>query len=256
MPQQPLPGVTLSEYLGTRYLHLGTPWVQGAMQIRKPNKLVLEYVQRMMAWLLFVPSAQWSDAKRGHAVQLGLGAASLSKYTLNVLGMRTTAIEINREVAIASHVWFELPLPADNSQLNIEVLSAEAWVSARENVAKVSALMVDLYDHEAQAPVLDSPEFYAHCRAVMQPGGAMTVNCFGGDANLPRSLERIAAAFPEVWCFEPTQEGNTVVVAVASDEASSNGPDAATLKLRAASVAAATDLPARKWLRTLKRITP
>jgi hypothetical protein len=56
---------TLSEYLGTRYLHLGTPWVQGAMQIRKPNKLVLEYVQRMMAWLLFVPSAQW----------LGLGCA-------------------------------------------------------------------------------------------------------------------------------------------------------------------------------------
>ena len=222
------------------------------MQIRKPNKLVLEYVQSMMAWLLFVPSAQWSHARTGHAVQLGLGAASLAKYTLNVLNMRTTAVEINREVAIASHMWFELPLPTDNKQLKVAVLSADTWVSAIENISSVSALMVDLYDHEAQAPVLDSPEFYANCRAVMQRGGVMTVNCFGGDSNLPRSLKRIAAVFEQVWCFEPTHEGNTVVVAIASSDV----PDAATLKLRAASVAAATDLPARKWVKKLQFIQP
>jgi spermidine synthase len=246
-----LPAVSLSEYLGTRYLHLGTPWVQGAMQIRKPDKLVLEYVDRMMAWLLFVPSAQWGHG-RGHAVQLGLGAASLAKYTLNVLQMRTTAVEINHEVAIAAHAWFKLPLPSDlpAGQLTVDVTDAGLWVGAKKHHGTVSALMVDLYDHEAHAPVLDTLDFYAHCRAVLQTGGAMTVNCFGGDANLPRTVARIAAAFEQVWCFAPTGEGNTVIVAVASADA----PDAATLKLRAASVAASTDLAARKWIKALKRV--
>jgi len=52
-----LPEVTISEARGVRYLHLGTPWIQGAMKIDDPLVLNLEYVQRMMAWLLFRPEA-------------------------------------------------------------------------------------------------------------------------------------------------------------------------------------------------------
>ena len=47
---------TISEADGIRYLHLGTPWVQGAMRVRKPLALELEYLQRMMAWMLLRPS--------------------------------------------------------------------------------------------------------------------------------------------------------------------------------------------------------
>ena len=64
---------TISEADGVRYLHLGTPWVQGAMRIRKSLALELEYIQRMMVWMLMRPSAELT---RGHAVQLGLGAAA------------------------------------------------------------------------------------------------------------------------------------------------------------------------------------
>ena len=36
-PKRPeLAPATISEADGVRYLHLGTPWVQGAMRIRKP----------------------------------------------------------------------------------------------------------------------------------------------------------------------------------------------------------------------------
>ena len=62
---------TLSEFDGVRFLHLDSIWVQGAMRIRKPEQLELEYIQRMCAWML------WRDAValgEGHAVQLGLGA--------------------------------------------------------------------------------------------------------------------------------------------------------------------------------------
>ena len=48
-----LPEVTISESRGVRYLHLGTPWIQGAMRIEVPLAIELEYVRRMMAWTLF-----------------------------------------------------------------------------------------------------------------------------------------------------------------------------------------------------------
>jgi spermidine synthase len=243
---------TLSEYLGTRYLHLGTPWVQGAMQIRKPDKLVLEYVQRMMAWLLFVPSAQWSGAA-GHTVQLGLGSAALTKYCYRVLNARSTAVELNEDVLHMAHAWFDLP--AADDKLALVVADAADWI-AQCTPKSISALMVDLYDHEAQSPVLDTPEFYTNCRAALQSNGAMAVNLFYGGAygvsTFERSLKRIVQAFAgcSVWAFEPTKEGNTIVLAINGNDA----PDAATLKLRAASVAEHTDLQARRWLKSLHRV--
>ncbi len=242
---------TISEQLGTRYLHLGTPWVQGAMQIRKPDKLVLEYVQRMMAWLLFVPSAQWLS---GETVQLGLGAAALTKYCHRVLKARTTAVELSPEVLQMAHLQFDLPQA--NDSLTLHLADAAHWM-AHVRPQSISALMVDLYDHEAQSPVLDTPEFYAHCQRALQAGGAMTVNLFYGGAfgekQFERSLKKICAAFQagSVWAFEPTREGNTIVLALNSAEV----PNVEALKVRAASVAQGTDLPARSWVKMLHRVS-
>ena len=73
----PLPPATISEIDGVRYLHLGTPWVQGSMRIGKPLAIELEYVQRMMAWLLLRAARDRSraatrcssaSARRDHAL--------------------------------------------------------------------------------------------------------------------------------------------------------------------------------------------
>ena len=48
------PVISFSELDGIRYLHFGSPWVQGAMDIKRPDRLVLSYVEDMMAWLLFL----------------------------------------------------------------------------------------------------------------------------------------------------------------------------------------------------------
>ena len=52
--EEEMPQVSVSDDGVSRYLHLGTPWVQGSMNLKKPFEIDLEYVQRMMAWLLFV----------------------------------------------------------------------------------------------------------------------------------------------------------------------------------------------------------
>jgi hypothetical protein len=49
-----LPEVNFSEDGESRYLHLGTPWIQGSMKIKEPFDLDLEYIQRMMVGLLFL----------------------------------------------------------------------------------------------------------------------------------------------------------------------------------------------------------
>ena len=64
--------VTFSEEDGVRFLHFGTEWVQGAMRLKKPNHIELEYAQQMMAWLLFIETPK-------RIVQLGLGSAALTK---------------------------------------------------------------------------------------------------------------------------------------------------------------------------------
>ena len=111
---------------------------------------------------------------------------------------------------------------------------------------------MDLYDHEAAAPVLDSAEFYADCRALLTLDGCLTVNLFGRASSYERSLDKLAEAFgaDALWAFKPTREGNTVVLA----QRTPTRPKRAELLARAESVQARWDLPATKWLRVFKPV--
>ncbi len=151
-----------------------------------------------------------SDLTALQAVQLGLGAAALTKFHYKTLGMRTTAIEINPQAIAACRGWVELP--PDNERLQVLQADAGRRFATRIGRGAVHALQVDLYDHEAAAPVLDSAEFYADCRATAHPEGCMTVNLFGRRSSYARSLEKICTAFgaENVWAFKPTREGNTI----------------------------------------------
>jgi spermidine synthase len=242
-----LPQVNMSEHGKVRYLHLGTEWVQGSMDIGKPNGIELEYVQRMQAWLLFVPSQAVPDL---HAMQLGLGAAALTKNCHKVLGMRTTAIELNPQVVAACRPWFKLG--NDDERLSV-VLGDAAEVAAHPHWrGQVDALHVDLYDHEAAAPVLDDADFYANCRQLLTPNGCMLVNLFGRASSYERSLGHISQAFgaDAVWAFKPTKEGNTVVLA----QRNPSRPERDLLQARAEQIETQWGLPALLWLKVLKPV--
>jgi spermidine synthase len=244
----PVPA-TLSEADGVRYLHLGTPWIQGAMRIAKPKVIELDYVQRMMAWMLW-RSADAVDS--GHAVQLGLGAAAITRFTHQVLRMQTTAVEINPSVIAACRLWFQLG--ADDSRLAVVNQDAAQWLAEAARPGSADVLCVDLYDHEAAAPVLDDEAFYAACRDLLGEGGVMSVNLFGRHSSFERSKARIESAFgaDQVWQLAPTREGNTIVIAGRSVEL----PSRELMSDRAERIESRWKLPARKWLRLLKRPSP
>ena len=243
--KQTLPQVNMSEHGKVRYLHLGSEWVQGSMDIGKPNQIELEYVQRMQAWLLFVPSQEVPDL---HAMQLGLGAGALSKFCFKKLKMHTTAVELNPQVLQACRLWFKLP--PDSERLQVLLADAGREIQHDRHLATVDALQVDLYDQEAAAPVLDSAAFYSDCRRLLTDEGVMTVNLFGRNASFERSIDQMVAAFGEqsVWTFSPTREGNTVVLA----QGQTSRPERSVLVRRADAIATRWGLPAPKWLRLLK----
>ncbi|MGV8803364.1 MAG: spermidine synthase [Polaromonas sp.] len=240
--QQELPEVNFSDYGEARFLHLGTEWVQGSMLRDAPYDIELEYVQRMMAGLLFLDAE--SVAKK-HAMQLGLGAAALTKFCYKKLRMKTTAIEINPQVVTACRIWFKLP--RDDARLRVIEADAAVEIQNPAHHGTVDLLHVDLYDHEAAAPVLDDADFYAHCRELLTEDGVMTVNLFGRDSSYEQSLVKMAEAFgPEsIWAFRPTREGNTVVLA----QREPTRPERAELLARAGVIESRWDLPAKKWLR-------
>jgi spermidine synthase len=232
--------VTLSEQEGVRYLHFGTEWIQGAMRIRKPDWLELEYAQQMMAWMLFI-----DQPKR--IVQLGLGAAALTKFCRRWHPESSiTAVELNPSVIDVCRSMFKLP--QEDDLLSIIQGDAMDFVDDRANHRKVDILQIDLYDATARGPVLESLEFYRSCAACLSRGGIATINLFCDHPSYQRNVPAICEAFDAAICLPEVHQGNVVVIAF------KNAPKVnfADLYARAAVINDITKLPARSWVDGIK----
>ena len=235
--------LTFSEQDGVRFLHFGTIWVQGAMRLRKPFKLELEYAQQMMSWLLFM------DAP-AHIVQLGLGAASLTKFCWQQMSTsHISAVELNPAVISCAHSMFALP--AEDERLQVIEEDAGTWIANPKNAHSIDILQVDLYDATARGPVLESVEFYQACHRALRKPGMLTVNLFGDHPSYQRNLRNLQKAFDNrVLCLPEVHQGNVIALAF-------NGPPLATtwdkLYQRALELEAQYELPARKWVKGLRK---
>ncbi|MHA7681193.1 class I SAM-dependent methyltransferase [Cupriavidus sp. PET2-C1] len=237
--------VTFSEMDGVRYLHFGTEWVQGAMRLRKPDAIELEYAQQMMAWLLFLSPS----APEFHVTQLGLGAAALTKFCHRQFSRaRVTAVELNPAVIIAGRSMFGLR--EDDERLTVREQDAWDYVMDGAHTGALDVLQVDLYDATARGPVLDTTAFYKACRRVLKAPGVMTINLFGDHDSFPKNIVRICEAFDNrVLVFPEVHDGNVIALAF-------NGPaiDVSwdVLEIRAKVLEDTTGLPARGWVKGLR----
>jgi spermidine synthase len=243
MPRKPrFAPVTFSEERGVRYLHFGTEWVQGAMRINKPDRIELEYAQQMMAWLLFLETPK-------RIVQLGLGAAALTKFAYRFLPRaRVEAVELNPAVVVAARTMFALP--PDDARLTVHETDAWDFVHDRANHGTIGTLQIDLYDATARGPVHESLAFYRAVRACLTGAGVATINLFGDHPSFVRNMKQLNAAFDgRVIALPEVHEGNRVALAF-------SGPalevSYATLKQRAKLLEDKLGLPARQWVKALR----
>jgi len=241
----PVP-ITLSESEGVRCLHFGTPWVQGAMLVGKPQVLVLEYIQRMMAWLLFLhPPAE--------ILQLGLGAGSLTRLAhQRFRGSRVTVVEASRDVIDVCHASFALP--PEDERLRLRCDDAGRFVARRDVRGRFGVIQVDLYDAEARGPTCESLAFYEDCRRALADPGICVVNLFGRHASYRRNLARLSRAFEgRILALPAGAAGNIVVLAFKGPELAVSWP---ALRQRAAVIGGHFGWPTGQWVNAIRAARP
>ena len=233
--------VTISEMDGCRYLHFGTEWVQGAMRLRKPDWLELDYAQQMMAWMLFIDRPQ-------RIVQLGLGTGALTKFCYRQFpGAQVTAVELNPAVISICQSMFKLPDSDD--RLNVIEMDAEDFVNEHSQYGTLDVLQVDVYDATARGPVLDSTEFYQACADCLKPNGILTVNLFGDHPSYIKNIKTLKFVFDQVICLPEVHDGNVVAIAFNTKVKL----DVAALYERAAQIQVTTKLPAKSWVNGIQQ---
>ena len=200
--------VTFSESGGIRYLHFGTELIQGAMRLRDPNEIYLEYNQQMMAWLLFL------ETKPGMKVaQLGLGTGALTKFThLHCPAVKTTVVEFNPAVIVAARSMFYTP--SDDRRLKTLQADAKEFVQNQAFHQQFDAVQVDLYDAICDGPSASSLDFYSGCYELLKSPGVMTVNLFSRHKSFEVNLRNICEAFDNrVLLFPESHDCNVVAMA-------------------------------------------
>lgn len=196
--------IDVSESFGVRTLHLGTPAVQSAMRLSRPDDLELAYTRAMMAFLLFCPEP-------ADILMIGLGGGSLAKFVYrNLTDTKTVVVEISsRIVSVARSMFY---LPEDDDRLKVIVDDGATYVPGRSCCADV--IMIDAYGGHFQPEALTATSFYAYAREALKPDGLLVVNLWGSDKQFSTYLSRISEAFGGlVLCLPAEKHGNIIVFA-------------------------------------------
>lgn len=206
------------------------------MRIQDPYALEFEYIQQMMLWMLF-------NRSPAHIVQLGLGAASLTKFCYkHYPRSKITAIELNP--AVIEICRSEFYLPQDDKRLSVIAMDAMEYVTNKANHSRIDILQVDLYDAQAEKPALDSPEFYQACADCLSPEGMMTVNLFCDAPDHSKNIESMEQSFEAVAWLTEVHDSNIVAIAFKK----SPSIDFEKLYERAALLERQLKLPASAWV--------
>lgn len=237
--------VTFSESGGVRYLHFGSELIQGAMRIRDPEEIYLEYNQQMMAWLLFL------ETKPGMRIaQLGLGTGALTKFThRHCPAAKTTVVELNPAVIVSARSMFYTP--DDDRRLETLQTDARLFVQNRKYRNQFDAVQVDLYDAICDGPAVSSLEFYKGCYDILKSPGILTVNLFSRHKSFDVNLNHICEAFHNrVLLFPESHDCNVVAIAFKGPKLDVEWKE---VSKRAKLIMEKTGLPTNSWAASLSR---
>ena len=234
--------VDISEEAGVRYLHFGSEWIQGAMRLRKPDALELEYTREMMLGLL-LRDVPWPRS----ALLIGLGAGSLTKFIhKNFPATRMTVVEIEPRVHAVAHQFFKLPTESERFQIVIG--DGVEYMTAGKR--RFDLILVDGFDENARAGALDSEAFYAACRTRLTNTGLVAVNLFGQRRGYKAGVARLERAFDKrVIVLPPGESGNVIGFGLGDESVSTTLEE---LRQRSSKLKEATGLDLKPTLARLQ----
>ena len=95
--------IEIVEEGGVRVLQIGGSAIQSAMRLDAPDRIELDYVRAMMAFLLFHPDPR-------EVLMVGLGGGSMARFIHQRMPQtRVTVIEIDPGVVTVARKYFHFP---------------------------------------------------------------------------------------------------------------------------------------------------
>jgi spermidine synthase len=210
--------INISEQRGVRFLHFGSPWIQGAMRIARPWSLELEYTRDLMFPLLLRGGDDWPRS----VLQVGLGAASITRFLhRHFPATKLTVVEIDPLVVVAAYQYFRLP--GESAHLQVVEGDAADFLATKDR--RFDLIVVDGYDGKGRAGMLDTESFYLNCLRRLTRDGMLSVNLLTRTRGVGASVERLRRSFDgRVLVLPPSEAGNTVAVAAAGSAIAANIP--------------------------------
>ena len=236
--------IEIVEENGVRVLQIGGEAIQSAMRLDAPDRIELDYVHAMMAFLLFRP-------KPRDVLMVGLGGGSMARFIhQRMLQTRVTVVEINPGVVTVARRYFHFP--EEDARLEIVIGDGAEVVPLRP--ASCDVLVVDGFVNGSPAKHLCTQSFYDGAFTALRPGGVMVANFMSDDKRLETYCGRIEESFgcdPTLLLAE--EEDNFIAFALR------DGPPRiawAELKARARAANALFGLPLEKCLPALRQRNP
>jgi spermidine synthase len=184
-----------------RFLHFGFDAIQSAMELSHPQRLVLAYTRRMMAFLLFNRAPK-------RILLLGLGGGSLAKFCYgNLPEALFTAVEVSRDVIAMRN---EFCIPADNHRFRVINDDGAAYLSVPTHNKDV--ILADACDRKGIAADLDTVDFYRNARSRLSADGVFVVNVCGDRDSTAAHLANLRDAFDDELHSLQVQKDSNVIV--------------------------------------------
>lgn len=198
--------IRITEQAGVRYLQFSDRWIQGAMRVSRPWSLELSYTRELMLPLLLRRARGWPRS----VLQVGLGAGSITKFLhRHVPGAQLTVVEIDPEVLLAA--WSFFRVPAESARLAIGIADGFRYLATTRR--RYDLILVDGFDGDGRAGVLDTAAFYRLCRRRLTAEGLLAANLIGRPGEIAASLARLRRAFDARVLALPPDDVNCVAIA-------------------------------------------
>jgi spermidine synthase len=175
------------------------------MRIARPWSLELEYTRELM-----LPLVVHSEAWPASVLQVGLGAASITRFLYRQRPKaRLTVVEIAPEVVASARHFFKLP--GESARLRIEI--ADGYEFMASSKARFDFIVVDAFDEDGHAGMLETLPFYMNCRERLTAKGMVAVNLLRRRGGIGPVVARLEQAFDGVTVRAPVAAGNTIAIA-------------------------------------------
>jgi len=233
--------IEIVEEDGVRVLQIGGDAIQSAMRLDAPDRIELDYVRSMLAFLLFCP-------KPREVLTVGLGGGSMARFIHQRMPKtRVTVVEINPGVVTVARKFFRFP--EEDERIEIVIGDGSKVVPAR--AASADVLVVDGFVNGSPAKDLCAQSFYDGAFAALRSGGVMVANFMADDKRIESYCKRIEKSFgrrPTLLLAE--EEDNFIAFALR------DGPPRiawAELKARARAARDLFGLPLEECFASLRR---